>query len=724
MEQMMTIIHFPLQQPVAIFLVVLGIILLAPIVFNKLKIPHIVGMIIAGIFVGPYGFNILARDSSFEIFGQVGILYLMFLAAVEIDMFNLRKNLRPGVVFGLITFLLPMLIGLPVVRYCFDVSWLSAALISSMFASHTLISYPIINRFGLQNTRSVVISVCGTIVAVLLALVVLAEVVSTKNTGRFDWQSIFRLGFAVLVYVISIGWLYPVVTRWFFRNVSDQVTQFIYILAMVFVASVLAQLIGLEAILGAFYAGLVLNRFIPVRSGLMNRIVFVGNAIFIPYFLIGVGMLINVHVIFNGWSVVYGATVMTATALGCKWLASYVTQKIYGFTRDGRNILFGLTSGKAAATIAAVMVGYKYDLISENLMNGAVLMILICCLVASIVTERSAIRRRIRITGEDLAEKSKGNVKYGRQLVAVANPITAEGIMKLAVLMRSTRNEHPITALFVRNNDDGERRAVGKNALQVAIDTAVSADLKVDGVERYDINIVSGITNVMKERDSTEIIIGLHRKSNIVDTFYGSLIEQMLRSTNRMIVMSRCYIPVNTVRNIYILVPEKAEYETGFKMWVARVSQLGTQLGAKMFFYSNPVTAKYIQGFISTRDYSPRHQFRDMQNWDDFIMLSRDIKEDDLMIVIGARRTSISFSADLENLPGFLSRYYSRQNLVVIYPEQFGDSVDMPAPIDPLAQPAPGIVSSFAVWFRKLRGTSLERRMKQLRMLHRHSRKR
>lgn len=716
---METLIEFPVRQPVAIFLIVLGIILLAPLFFNKLKIPNIVGMIIAGVIVGPYGFNILERDASFEIFGQVGILYLMFLAAVEIDMYNLRRNARGGIVFGLITFALPMSIGLPVVRYCLDTGWLSAALIASMFASHTLISYPIINRFGLQNTRSVVIAVCGTIVSVLLSLVVLAEVVSTKVNGGFGWQSVIRLTVSVILYAVAIGWSFPLITRWFFRKFSDQVTQFIYVLAMVFVASLLAQLIGLEAILGAFYAGLILNRFIPMRSGLMNRIAFVGNAIFIPYFLIGVGMLINVHVVFNGWMVVFSSVVMTLTALASKWGAAFITQKIYGFTSDGRYILFGLTSGKAAATIAAVMVGYKYDLITEDLMNGAVLMILVCCAVASIVTERGAIRRRIRITGEDLKVRNRGNVKYGRQLVAVSNPITAEGIMKLAILMRSSRNENPIAALFVRSNDDSARKAVGDNALRAAVDTAVSADIKAEAIDRYDINIVSGITNVMKERDCTEIIIGLHRKSNIVDTFYGSLIEQMLRETNRMIVMSRCFIPVNTVRNIYVLVPGKAEYETGFKMWVARVSQLSTQIGARMTFYSNKTTANYISGFISTRDYRPRYDFKDMQNWDDFIMLSRDIEEDDLLIVIGARRGSISFSSDLEHLPGFLSRYYTRQNLVVIYPEQFGDYVEMPTPIDPLAQPSPGTASPFVVWTRKIKAIFMERRLKRL--WHRHN---
>ena len=453
-------ITFPLVQPVAIFLLVLVIILLSPLIFNALKIPHIVGMIIAGVAVGPNGLNLLARDASFEIFGQVGILYLMFLAAVEIDMYNLKQNARKGLVLGLLTFSIPMIGGILCSVWLFGVSWISAALIASMYASHTLISYPIVSRFGLQNRKSAVIAVSATIVAVMLSLVILAEVVAVKTSGRFSWTGIAILGGMMMIYALAIGLLFPWLTRWFFRKVSDPVTQFIYVLAMVLTASLLAQIIGLEAILGAFYAGLVLNRFIPSRSALMNRIEFVGNAIFIPYFLIGVGMLIDVHAVFGGLTVARTASIMVLTALGGKWLAALAAQKIFGMSPTGRRLMFGLTAGKAAATIAAVMVGFKYGLIDEDLMNGAVVMILVCSAVASIVTEQSAKRLRMNITETEISPESQGNVRTARQLVAVANPVTAEGIMKLAILMRHPSNRVPVTALFVRNNDDPSTRAV------------------------------------------------------------------------------------------------------------------------------------------------------------------------------------------------------------------------------------------------------------------------
>lgn len=687
MSLLAAILSFPLSQPVSIFLLVLIIILIVPILFNRLRIPHIVGMIIAGMAIGPYGFNLLERDASFEIFGQVGILYLMFLASVEIDMFNLKKNLRRGALFGILSFLLPMTAGVLVTRWAFDASWPTAILIASMLASHTLISYPVVTRFGLGNQKAAVIAVCGTIVAVFLALVALAQVVAIENKGYFDWLSVLTLLGFVVIYALIIGYAFPWLTRRFFRRHSEPVTQFIFILALVLTASMLAQVIGLEAILGAFYAGLVLNRFIPSRSALMNRIKFVGNAIFIPYFLIGVGMLINVRVIFNGWGVITAALVMTATALLCKWLAAAITQRAYRMSSTDRNIMFGLSSGKAAATIAATMVGYQYGLLNEDLLNGAVIMILLCCLVASITTQRAAIRLRVKMTEEEMQDEAAQERVNARQVVAVANPMTATGIMQLALLMRHPGNTLPLTALFIRNTDDAKEAAYGRAALRTAAEYATAIDLKVDPVERFDNNIVNGIINVLKEKNGSDIILGLHRKTNMVDTFYGKTIEQLLATTNKNVIMARTFVPIDTIRRIIILVPKKAEYETGFRQWVERMGNLATQLGCRLEFIAYPDTFPYIRSVLASGKYNVRTDYLAMKSWDDFIILSSRIAPDDLFVAIGARRTSVSFNSDLENLPMYLQRYFSQQNLVVIYPEQFGSDIDMPAPLDALSQP-------------------------------------
>lgn len=672
MNLLLSIVTFPLRQPVAIFLLVLFIILVCPIIFRRLRIPHIVGLILAGVIVGPFGFNLLARDASFEIFGQVGILYLMFLAAVEIDMFHLRKNLRHGIIFGLLTFLIPMIFGIFGTRLAFNVSWTTSVLVASMYASHTLISYPIVSRFGLQNARSAVIAVCATIVAVMLALLTLAGVVEAAE-GHFSISHAFRLTGLMVVYAVVVGFSFRYATRWFFQHFSDQISQFIYILAMVFVASLLAQIIGLEAILGAFYAGLMLNRFIPDRSGLMGRIKFVGNAIFIPYFLIGVGMLINVHVIFKSWQVGWVAINMVVVAMASKWLAAFLGARLFGMGRVDRSIMFGLTSGKAAATIAATMIGYQHGLLNEDMMNGAVLMILVCCIVSTVTTQEAGKRLRIERTEEELnAEGTRKPGEYARQLVAVANPVTAEGLMRMALLMRNRNNQNEVTALFVRNTNDGRYVAMGRNALRMAVAAAQAVDIEVKDIERYDVNVVAGVTNEAIQNKATDIMIGMHRKSNVVDSFYGAMIEQLIQATHKMIIMSRCFIPVDTIYKLVVLAPDKAEYETGFQTWVERVGNLASQLACKVIFISSETTCEFIRVVLQDEKFSIRQEYRVMQTWDDFIVESSEIKEEDLFIIIGARKDSISYTGEFESLPGFLSRNFARHNMVMIYPSQFG----------------------------------------------------
>lgn len=662
----------PLTNPVAIFMVVLLIILIAPLLFRRLNIPNIVGLILAGVAIGPYGFDLLNRDASFEIFGQVGILYLMFLAAIEIDMYHLRQNYRKGIIFGLITFSLPMIIGIPVIHFGLSMGWSSSVLIASMFASHTLISYPVVSKFGLSNNRGAVIAVSGTIVAVLLALLALAEVVEVRSSGTFRARHLLLLLLEMGVYAVGVGLLFPILTRMFFRKVNDTVSQFIFILTMVFISSMLASIIGLEAILGAFYAGLVLNRFVPTRSALMHRITFVGNAIFIPYFLIGVGMLINIHVIMNGLGVVKAATVMTLTALLTKYAASLIGGRICGLSRDERNLTFGLTSGKAAATIAATMIGYNYGLLNEDMMNGAVVMILICCIVASMTTQVAAKRIRISLTAAEMESGGPRKAGFARQIVAVSNPLTAEGIMKMAVFMRNPRNTEIITALFVRNNDDAARAAMGRQSLELARNVAEAMDVECREIERFDLNIMAGVMNIIREYHATEVVIGLHRRSNIVDSFYGSMIDQLMQTTSKMIIMARCFIPIDTIGKIFLYVPRNAEYETGFSLWIARVGNLAAQLGCVVKFISYPSTSEYIERHIREGGYPFRREYSAMESWDDFIIISSQVLPEDLLMVIGARKGSVSHTSDYENMPSYLGKHFSRHNLALVIPEQFG----------------------------------------------------
>lgn len=699
-------------EPVQIFAIVLVIILLAPVIFNRLKIPHLIGLILAGVVIGPHGFNILDRDSSFAIFGQVGLLYLMFLAGLEIDMFHLRLNLRRGLWFGLMTLLFPLLAGVASSVWLLHLDWLTSLLLGSMYASHTLLSYPVVTRYGIAKTKPVLIAVVGTIIAVIGALLVLAVVVNVDRYGLSSYLEILRLIVFLLVFCIAVVWLYPRITRWFFNKYSDKVTQYVYVLAMVFLAAWAAQAIGLEPVLGAFLAGLVLNRYVPASSPLMGSIEFVGNALFIPYFLISVGMMINLRVVFNGATLAV-AGVMLAVAVASKWLPAFVAQKAAGMSRADRGVMFGLTAAHTAVALAVVTLGHNMGLLDQRILNATILVILITCGLAPIVTNiyAPAVKLALLRSGDeadDVSHRDTARTRVNNTLIPCANIRSAEELAELAVLMRNLAGRSSLYALHVRNDNSPAARSLSRDTLQAASRVAQAAEVPVTCLERFDLNVTTGILNAIEERDITEIILGLHRRQTFIDSFFGAKVEQLLKATNRMVLITRLFGSLSTVARIVVYVPHKAEYESGFSRWVRCIARLAQQLGCRVIFCCSDQVQLLIRGVIYQENYGIRCEFRPCDSWDDFITLSPRVRPDDLLFVISARPASVSYAAEMADVPLFLQRYFGSNSIVVIYPEQFGESDTLPVYFaDPMAS---DIASGASPLWRRLKGV-LRRRL-------------
>ncbi len=703
-----------ITNPVLIFFTVLMILVLAPLIFKKIKIPHIVGLILAGVAVGPYGLHLLDRDSSFQIFGQVGLLYLMFLAGLEIDLFNMRKNMNKGLVNGLYTTIIPLVLGTLLSVLFLDVSWSVAVLIACMYASHTLISYPIVSRFGLSKSPVVLISIVGTIVAILGALLALAITVDVQRSGGFSSVGIALLLARLVAYCAVVLFLFPKVTKWFFRTFSDQVTQYVFVLAMVFFSSWLAQVIGLEAVLGAFLAGLAMNKYVPSSSPLMSRIEFVGNAIFIPYFLIGVGMMINIRAISN-WDTLWVSLNMIVVSLLVKWIAAWATQKTYRMSVVERDMMFGLSSAHTAVALAVVMIGYQIilpdgsHLLSESIMNGVVLMILVTCAVSPIVTSQASAKLKVEMMAKGDAEEEEdiNKVRSLRTLIPVSNPITAAQLVNVALMMKRRPNNESLIALHVRNDNSQGSVEIGRNALKLATEPTKAVNLYMQTVERYDLNTVAGIVNTVKERNITDVVVGIHARNTVMDSFFGSKIDELLTKLNKMVLITRCYIPINTVTRIVVAVPAKAEYETGFELWVMRISNIARKLGCRLRFYASTSTIPYIKGVIHKHQFDVRVDYNSMNDWGDLLMLTSEVKDEDLFVVVSARRTSISFSSELEETPNLLSRYFGHSNLLVVFPEQFGEAPNLESFSDPIATdlnvPSSEIVLGVRTWYRVMK---------------------
>lgn len=696
-----------IQDPTLIFFVVLSIILLAPLLLNRLKIPHIIGMIVAGVCVGPYGFHLLDYDASFKIFGQVGLLYLMFLAAIEIDLFHLKRNLKRGMTFGLLTLIIPLVGGYFSAKYILQTDGVTALLLASMYASHTLISYPVAVRFGITKAPAVLMAIVGTIVAVIGALLVLATAVNVHTHGSFSWLEILLLLGKLLAFCAGILIAYRVVARWFLRRFNDRVMQFVFILALVFFAAWLARAIGLEAVLGAFFAGLVLNRFVPNTSPLMSRLEFVGNALFIPYFLIGVGMMIDVRVVASVPTLKM-AGIMLAVSLVTKWLPAFVSAKIYRMGSDACQVMFGLTTAHTAVALAVVSVGFDFGLLDTSMLNGTVLMILITCAIAPMATSGAAGRIKISMLESSTGSEPKGP---DNTLVPVDNPVTALALMELALLIHPDgRSESNLMTVHVRTSNSPSARALSDASLKLAREASATVDIPVTAIERFDSDVTAGLLNIINERDVNCVVMGLHRRITLADTFFGPKMTHLLASSHRMFLICRFFNPVNTLRRLVVFVPPKAEFESGFSLWVTTLGRLAQNLGCKTVFICRPQIQRLIGGLLAHEHIDIRQEFRPMEQWDDFLLLSNNILDDDLLAVVSARLGSISFSSDIQEMDTFLQKYFTRANLLVIFPEQSGRNEDAMSFIAPtVTEPMPS-----PRWWRRIASRVITRSRRKL----------
>jgi nucleotide-binding universal stress UspA family protein len=465
--------------------------------------------------------------------------------------------------------------------------------------------------------------------------------------------------------------------------------QFVFVLAMVFLGGGLMEFVGMEGILGAFLAGLVLNRLIPHVSPLMNRLEFVGNALFIPYFLIGVGMIIDVRSLFTGGEALKVAVVMTVVATFSKWLAAFVTQKVFRMNSNECSMMFGLSNAQAAATLAAVLIGHNIilengeRLLNDDVLNGTVVMILFTCIISSFVTERASRRFALH---QELQENTKDKkIRHEHILIPVANPETIENLMNLALVLRDTKKHTKMMALNVINdsNSSASRESSGRHNLEKAAAVASAVDVKIDMVSRYDLNIASGIIHTAKEYDATDIIVGLHHKSNIVDSFFGSLTENLVKGIHREVMIARFLIPVNTLRRIIVAVPPKAEYETGFGKWVEQCCRISTLLGCRIQFFACEATLRQVEAAVIQLSGTTLAEYSLLDSWDDLLLLTGQVNFDHLLIVICARRGSISYDTSFEKLSSQISKYFSNNSLIVLFPEQYGEPQEIVSFSDP-----------------------------------------
>ena len=675
--------ELPLTDPVLKFLLILVIILSAPLLLNKLKIPHLLGLIIAGAIIGPNGLNLVLRDSSIILSGTAGLLYIMFLAGLEIDMGDFKKNSGRSFVFGRYTFLIPMALGIVAGLYVLHFSMETSILLASMFASHTLIAYPIISKLGITKDKSVTITVGGTMITDMLALLVLTVIVgmATGVIGEHFWT---RLSISIVIFVLFVVIAFPIAGRWFFKHVQDSISQYIFVLVMVFLGAYLAELAGIESIIGSFLAGLSLNRLIPRSSPLMHRVEFIGNSIFIPFFLIGVGMLIDYRAFFTSFDTIKVGIVMIIVATIAKYAAAWLTQKTFRMSVDQRRIIFGLSNAQAAATLAAVMVGYNVilgqtpegepiRLLNESVLNGTILMILVTCTMASFSAQRGA--HNLAATASSETDET-GDHKE-RILIPLSNEDTAEELVNLSLATKSKKNTHHLYALNILDNKvsgDDQQLKKSRRLLENAALTAAATDTHLQELQRYDLNVTNAILSVILEHRITDLVLGLHKEKGIPSSFLGRITEGILDYSDVTTLIYKPAQPLSTMKRHLVVIPVQAEKEAGFPQWVARVWNVIQNTGAKAIFYGSSDTLGRLKTLLGKR--GGEMEFTEFSDWEDFLIVFRDVHKDDTLWIVMSRHNGISFNPSMNRIPGYLNKYFQQNSFILVYPLQANASAN------------------------------------------------
>lgn len=669
--------ELPLGNPVLIFSLILIIILLSPILLRRLNIPGIIGLIIAGVVIGPHGFNILEKNSAVDLFSTIGLLYIMFIAGLELDMNEFKSNRNKSLLFGFFTFIIPLGIGFPVCFYLLGYDFNASFLTASMFATHTLVAYPIVSKLGVSKNQAVAITVGGTILTDTAVLIILA-VIMGNNQGSLNQEFWIRLGVSLAIFSAIMFLIIPRIAIWFFRKLeSEKHSHYIFVLSVVFFAAFLAEVAGVEPIIGAFVAGLALNKLIPHSSALMNRIEFIGNSLFIPFFLISVGMLVDMRIIMSGPMALIVAATLSAVALFGKWFAALFTQLVFKYTNAQRQLIFGLSSAHAAATLAVILVGYKAEILDENILNGTIILILITCIVASFATEKAAKKIAIESEDESVGLTKENGAHSEHILLPIADVSSIEKLLELAIFIKDKKSSHPVSILsVVSNNDEAEINILrARNKLEEFVRQASASETKVNIITTIDHNAASGIVRISKEIMAEIIVMGWPQRTGFLDKLIGEKMDGLLSSTDKTTFVCHLEKPLVLHKRIVIAAPPLAEHEYGFGVWVNKIAKLAQELSIPILLHCNEATSHAVKKQFKQAKLSASMAIKLFLEWEDFLVISRNVQDSDLIVLVSARKGATSYLSMMENLPNKLEKHFEMNSRFVIYPRQYADNI-------------------------------------------------
>ncbi|URM39180.1 cation:proton antiporter [Flavobacterium anhuiense] len=630
-----------------------------------------IGLIISGVIIGPHGLNILAKNSAVDLFSTIGLLYIMFIAGLELDMNEFKANRNKSLLFGFFTFILPLSIGFPVCFYLLQYDFNASFLTASMFATHTLVAYPIVSKLGIAKNQAVAITVGGTILTDTAVLIILAVIMGSAQ-GSLNQAFWIKLTISLAIFSAIMFLLIPRIAKWFFKKLeSEKHAHYIFVLSVVFFAAFLAEVAGVEPIIGAFVAGLALNPLIPHSSALMNRIEFIGNSLFIPFFLISVGMLVDVSVILSGPTALIVAGTLSVVAIFGKWIAAFFTQIVFKYTRTERQLIFGLSSAHAAATLAVILVGYKAKILDENILNGTIILILITCIVASFATEKAA--KKIAICEEEFSHEDaeRDQILDEHILIPLAKTSAAASLLDFALLIKDKKSSNPITLLtIVPNNNQAEKNILKyRKAADKFVIQGSASEVKINTIARIDHNPASGIARTSKEIMSDIVIVGWPRKTGFIDKIFGENVDSIINNVDKSLFICRFQKNFIEEKRLVFICPPFSERGVGFHLLLQKICRLSQELSIPIVLYAEYKTHETIQQIANKLKLNAKLGFKNVSDWEDFESISDEIKLTDLVVFNLSRKGSVSYQSIFDKLPQKFEKYFNDNNVILVYPQ-------------------------------------------------------
>ena len=664
--------QLPLSNPVLVFSLILLIILVSPILFRRLNIPGIIVLIISGIVIGPFGFELLEKNAAIDLFSKIGLLYIMFIAGLDLDMNQFKVNRNKSLLFGFFTFALPLGIGFPVCFYLLGYDFNASLLTASMFATHTLIAYPIVSSMGISKNEAVAITVGGTILTDTAVLIILAVILGNAQEGGLTTDFWIKLIVSLTVFIAIMFLVVPRIAKWFFTKMEkEKHSHYIFVLTVVFFAAFLAELAGVEDIIGAFLAGLTLNRLIPHSSALMNRIEFIGNSLFIPFFLISVGMMVDISVILSGYMAIVIAITLAVVAVSGKWLAAFFTQLVFKYSSSQRKVIFGLSSGHAAATLAVILVGYNAKIIDINILNGTIILILITSIVATLATENAA-KLILKETNDSNPEeiKKSGSYKMESILLPLANMTNLEKLLEFSILIKDKRSIHPVSILTVVPNDEEAEINIAQAIIKLEefIKQASATETAVNITATISTDIAKGISRKSKELIADIIVMGWPT-SSADDQVIGEKMRGIIENTTKTIFLCQSDKPWATNQKIFLAAPARSEDMEGFKLWVKKVIKMAEELSVPIIMYCTKKTQVAIEELVIKLNLRAPFEFHEFNDWEDFLIISKNVQPQDIIILITARKGSVAYQPVLDEIPLKMESYFEENARIMVFPQ-------------------------------------------------------